>query len=164
MAAPPDRYLLLLGSNIEREENLDRAVQILESRFTVLARSRICESDAVGDPTGPAFFNRAILIRAGLAPRALHADLHAVEHCLGRLRTTDRHSPRTIDIDILGALDAAGALLPDPPLHRDVRRHHYAAVPAAEIAGDLLLPDGTTLAASAAALGPPPKGFRVLPA
>ena len=164
MAPVPDRYLLLLGSNIEREENLDRAVQMLESRFVVLARSRICESDAVGDPTGPAFYNRALVVRADLAPREMHSHLHAIEHCLGRLRTMDRHSPRTIDIDILCALDAAGALLPDPPLHKDVRRHHYAAVPAAEIAGDLVLPEGTTLAAAAAALGPVPKGFRVLPA
>src|SRR5688572_6431505 len=145
MAALPDRYLLLLGSNVEREENLDRAVQMLESRFTVLARSRVCESDAVGDPTGPAFFNRALVVRSRLSPREMRGELHAVEHGLGRLRTLDRHAPRTIDIDVLGALDAAGALLPDPPLHRDLRRHHYAAVPAAEIAGDLVLPDGTTL-------------------
>lgn len=165
MPAPaPDRYLLLLGSNIEREGNLGRAVQILESRFAILARSRICESDAVGDPTGPPFFNRALLVRSSLAPRAMRAELHAIEHSLGRLRTLDRHSPRTIDIDILLALDAEGALLPDPPLHKDLARHHHAAVPAAEILGTLPLPGGTTLAAAAEALGPPPKGFRVLPA
>jgi len=164
MANLPDRYLLLLGSNIEREENLERAVQVLESRFPVLALSRVCESDAVGDPTGPPFFNRALLVRSSLAPEILRGGLHAVEHSLGRMRTMDRNSPRTIDIDILLALDAAGRLLPAPPLHRDLLRHHYAAVPAAELLGDLALPGGTTLAAAAAALGPPPRGFRVLPA
>jgi 2-amino-4-hydroxy-6-hydroxymethyldihydropteridine diphosphokinase len=164
VATLPDRYILLLGSNVEREENLDRAVQILESRFPVLARSRVVESDAVGDPTGPPFHNRALIVRSDLPPREMRSALHAIEHSLGRLRTMDRNAPRTIDIDVLCVLDAAGALLPGPPLHKDLLRHHYATVPAAEIAGDLVLHDGTTLAAAALAMGPPPKGFRVLPA
>jgi 2-amino-4-hydroxy-6-hydroxymethyldihydropteridine diphosphokinase len=152
----PDRYLLLLGSNIEREENLGRAEGMVEARFPVLARSRVCESEAVGDPAGPPFLNRALLVRAALAPEEMRAELHAIEHALGRRRTADRHAPRTMDIDILLALDGAGEILPDPPLHRDLARHHYAAVPAAEVLG--------SLAAAAAALGPPPRGFRVLPA
>lgn len=158
----PDRYLLLLGSNIDREENLDRAVRILESRFAVLARSRIAESAAVGDPAGPVFFNQAMIVRSDLAPREMRLLLHGIETSLGRLRTVDRNSPRTIDIDVLFALDAAGAVLPEPPPHGDLRRHHYAAIPAAELAGTVVLPGGATLARAAAALGPPPAGFRTL--
>jgi 2-amino-4-hydroxy-6-hydroxymethyldihydropteridine diphosphokinase len=165
LASPlPDRYLLLLGSNVEREGNLARALRLLEARFPVLARSRVCESEAVGDPTGPPFHNRALLVRSGLSPAEMRALLRSLEDSLGRVRTADRNAPRTVDIDLLCALDAAGAVLPDPPIHKDLRRHHYAAVPAAEIAGDVLLPGGTTVAAAAAALGPVPPGFRVLPA
>lgn len=164
MSPAPDRYLLLLGSNIEREGNLERAAAILAEEFEVIARSRTCESDAVGDPSAPAFLNRAMLVRSALAPRAMQERLRAVEHSLGRVRTADRNAARTIDIDILCALDAAGAPLPAPPVHRDLARHHHAAIPAAEIAGAVVLPGGTTIAAAAAALGPVPPGFRVLPA
>jgi 2-amino-4-hydroxy-6-hydroxymethyldihydropteridine diphosphokinase len=160
VAAAPDRYLLLLGSNVDREDNLARATEILETRFAVLARSRAFESAAVGDPCGPPFLNRALLVRSALPPREMRDALHAVEHCLGRLRTLDRNAPRTIDVDVLLALDAAGAVLPEPGLHRDLLRHHHAAIPAAEIAGAVALPGGRTLAAAAAALGPPPAGFR----
>ncbi len=164
VAGAPDRYLLLLGSNIERVANLERAEGILGGRFAVLARSRVYEGPAVGDPHGPPFHNRALLVRSGLPPEEMRAALHAVEHDLGRRRTRERNAPRTIDIDILLALDAAGAVLPEPPPHGDLLRHHHAALPAAALAGDAVLPGGTTVAAAAAALGPPPPGFRVLPA
>jgi len=159
----PDRYLLLLGSNVDRERNVDRAEALLGERFPVLARSRTCESPAVGDPEGPPFSNRALLVRADLPPGEMRTVIHGLERSLGRVRTPDRNAPRTIDIDVLLALDAAGAPLREPALHRDLLRHHHAALPAAEIAGGTVLPDGRTLAAAAAALGPPPPGFRVLP-
>lgn len=165
MAAPaPDRYLLLLGTNVDREANLARAEALLARRFPVLARSRVYEGPAVGDPAGPSFLNRALVVRAALGPGALRAELRAAEGALGRRRTKDRNAPRTIDIDILLALDAAGEVLPEPPLHEDLLRHHHAALPAAEVAGDAVLPGGGTLAAAATALGPPPTGFRPLPA
>lgn len=157
----PD-YLLLLGSNVERDSHLARAEEALRREFEVRAASRTRESEAVGDPSAPPFLNRALLVRSGLALRALQERLRGLESRLGRVRTADRNAPRTIDIDILLALDGAGAILPEPPLHRDLLRHHYAAVPAAEIAGAAVLPGGATLAAAAAKLGPPPRGFRVM--
>jgi len=162
-AASPDRWLLLLGSNVEREASMARGLRMLEVRFPVLARSRIHESAAVGEPGDPPFWNRAVLVRFSGAGGDLRAVLHGIEAALGRDRTAVRNAPRTMDIDILLALDASGAVLADPPVHRDLRRHHFAAVPAAEIAGDLPLPgDGLTLAAVARALGPPPQGFLAL--
>ena len=140
-----------------------RATALLEERYPVLARSRIYESTAVGDPDGPLFFNRAVMIRSALGGAALRAELRSLEAALGRVRTSDRNAPRIIDIDLLLAVDAAGAVLADPPPAGELR-HHYAALPAAEIAGDLVLPgEGLTLAAAARALGPPPRGFRTEP-
>lgn len=156
------RYLLLLGSNVEREANLARGEAMLERKFEVLARSRAFESEAVGDPEGPPFLNRAVLVRSALDPRALRRALQAAESALGRVRTPDRHAPRTIDVDLLLGLDESGAVLPEPAPHRDLARHHHAAIPAAEIAGDAALPGGRTLAEVAASLGPPPRGFRAV--
>jgi 2-amino-4-hydroxy-6-hydroxymethyldihydropteridine diphosphokinase len=158
----PDRWLLLLGSNIEREENLERAVAMLEHRFAVLARSRVYESEAVGDPGGPPFLNQALWVRARCTPREMRDALHSMEASLGRMRTLDRDAPRTMDIDVLLATGPDGEVRADPPPDPDLRRFHHAALPAAEIAGDLSLDgNGTTVAAAAAALGPPPAGFRV---
>jgi 2-amino-4-hydroxy-6-hydroxymethyldihydropteridine diphosphokinase len=160
----PDRYLLLLGSNVDPAANLARAEEAVAARFPVLARSRAVEGPAVGDAGGPPFRNRALLVGADLDPASLRAVLRGIEARLGRVRGPDRNAPRTVDADILLALDAAGAVLADPPLHRDLLRHHYAALPAAEIAGSLRLPDGRTLDQAAAALGPPAAGFRILEA
>ena len=157
-----DRYLLLLGSNVDRERSMARAAQALDKRFEVLARSGVVDGPAVGDPDDPPFLNRALLVRSALSPAEMRRALHEIETAIGRVRTTDRNAPRTIDIDVLLALDAEGAVLPDPPVHRDLARHHHAAIPAAAVAGDVLLPDGRTLAEAAAALGPPPGGFRFL--
>jgi 2-amino-4-hydroxy-6-hydroxymethyldihydropteridine diphosphokinase len=158
-----DRWLLLLGTNVEREANLERAVQMLDRRFGILARSRVYESAAVGDPDGPPFFNQAVWLRARCTPREMRDVLHGVEACLGRVRTLDRNAPRTMDLDVLLATDAAGTVLADPAPDGDLRRYHHAALPAAEIAGGCPVDaNGTTLAAAAAALGPPPEGFRVL--
>lgn len=162
--ASPDRWLLLLGSNVEREANLEAAERRLEARFEVLRRSRVYESAAVGDPGGPPFLNRALLVRSLLAPAEMQRAIREIEAALGRVRGADRNAPRTIDVDVLLALDAAGDALAEPTPHRDLRRHHHAAIPAAEVAGEARLPDGTTVAAAAAALGPPPAGFRKIPA
>jgi 2-amino-4-hydroxy-6-hydroxymethyldihydropteridine diphosphokinase len=163
-AGSPDRYLLLLGSNVEPAANIERADGLLALRYPVLDRSRTYEGPAVGHPSDPPFLNRALLVRCALAPAALREALRDLEESLGRRRTRDRNAPRTIDIDVLLALDADGAVLADPPLHRDLLRHHHATLPAADVAPGLVLPGGSTLAAAAAALGPPPPGFRPLPA
>ena len=156
------RWLLLVGTNIDRERNLARAEQALAARFETLARSRVFESEAVGDPGGPPFFNRAVLVRAALATAALRAALREIESSLGRVRSADRNAPRTVDLDLLLALDDAGDALPEPPPHRDLASRHYAALPAAEIAGAARLPSGGTLAALASSLGAPPPGFRAV--
>ena len=139
-----------------------RALALLEERFPVVARSRLYESAAVGDPGGPAFLNRAVLVRCGGTAREMRAVLQGIERDLGRVRTEERNAPRTIDIDLLLAMDATGAVLADPVPDEDLRRHHHAALPAAEVAGNCVLPgDGGTLADLARSLGPPPPGFRV---
>ena len=156
------RFLLLLGSNLDRERSLAAAEAALGRRFDVLARSRVYESEAVGDPSGPPFLNRAVLLRAAMGAEALLEALRGIEASLGRVRGPDRNSPRTIDVDLLLASTEEGVVLPAPPPHRDLARLHHAVLPAAEIAGELVLPGGRDLAAIAASLGPPPPGFRIV--
>jgi 2-amino-4-hydroxy-6-hydroxymethyldihydropteridine diphosphokinase len=160
--AAPARALLLLGSNVDPVRSLEAGVRLLAERFPGAVLSPEVEGPAEGVADAPPFRNRAALVPTALAPAALRDVLRAVEAAAGRVRTADRFAPRTLDVDLVLLLDAAGAVLPDPPVHPDLLRHHYAALPCAALAGAVLLPDGRTLAAAAAALGPPPPGFRVL--
>jgi len=134
---PPERQhlrpvALLLGSNITPEANLAAALFELGRRFPLLRASRLWESPAVGSD-GPDFLNMAVLILAGPGAFDLkHGVLRPIEAGLGRVRTSDKFAPRTIDIDVVA--DAGRAL--DPGLWK----YAHAAVPVAEILPDLVSP------------------------
>lgn len=95
------RVFLGLGSNIDPEENLLRAVQLLRQSVDILARSSVWETSSVGSP-GPNFLNAAVLTATRLsAPELASQVLRPLEAKLGRVRTADPNYPRTIDLDIL---------------------------------------------------------------
>ncbi|MBN1967398.1 MAG: 2-amino-4-hydroxy-6-hydroxymethyldihydropteridine diphosphokinase [Anaerolineae bacterium] len=146
---------ITLGSNIEPETYLPRAVQQLAERFTILAVSRVYESAPL-DATGAVavgqgrFLNAAVLIDTDLHPAALkYGVLRAIEAALGRVRTADKFAPRTIDLDlalygdlVLDAPDERLAL-PDP----DILTQAHVALPLADLAPDFAHPvTGLTLA------------------
>ncbi|MEM7164095.1 MAG: 2-amino-4-hydroxy-6-hydroxymethyldihydropteridine diphosphokinase [Planctomycetota bacterium] len=157
------RYLLLLGSNIEREQNLAHAHTTLSERYTVLACSRICDSEAVGAPQTPRFFNQAVWIETQRSPDTLRSELRAIEAQLGRQRSDDRNAPREIDIDILLATTHDGTIDEATPIDPELLTAHHVCVPAADIAGTTYLPQhGRTIGEIAAALAPPPAGFEIV--
>jgi 2-amino-4-hydroxy-6-hydroxymethyldihydropteridine diphosphokinase len=95
----------------------------------------------VARPEQPRFTNGVFAIATDLAPRQVKQVLSGVEAKLGRVRTSDRHAPRTMDLDllILGdlVLDEERLRLPDP----DIRRRPFIALPLSELAPELILPD-----------------------
>jgi 2-amino-4-hydroxy-6-hydroxymethyldihydropteridine diphosphokinase len=116
---------LLLGSNIQPEQNIPLAVAHLQKRLTVLEASSIWQSDAIGS-SGPDFLNGALLVSTPLDADALKEQvLHSLEAQLGRVRTEDKNAPRTIDIDII----LFDGILLDPTLWKYAHR----AVPVAEL-------------------------------
>jgi len=119
------RACLLLGSNLQPEENLRRAVELLRQYFVVEKVSAAWETPAVGSD-GPDFLNAAVVIHTSLDPWQLKERfLRPLEAQLGRVRTADKNAPRTIDIDIV-IWDA-------DLLDLDVWKYAYAAVPVAEL-------------------------------
>ncbi len=142
-----EQFIIALGSNINREQNLPRAMELLrrDSRWRVLAESPIYETPAVGgDTPQPDYFNAAALLETDLSPEDLHRALRSIEARLGRVRTDDKFAPRTIDLDIVLVRDRQlylnGSPLPDP----DILDHPHLAFPLADIAPDWLYP-GTDL-------------------
>lgn len=148
-----------LGSNIDPEVNLPRAVRLLAARLALRATSRVYQTaplDARGDVAAGqgAFLNAAALVETDLPPVSLKFDvLRGIEAEMGRARTSDRYAPRPIDLDIA----LYGSLVIDDPDHRltipdpEILTRAHVALPLADLAPDFVHPvTGQTLAALAA--------------
>ena len=146
---------ITLGSNIQPETNLRRAVQMIGQRFPIRALSRVYTSpaiDAAGavNPDQDPFLNAAILIQTYRTPVELKFQiLRFLEYMLGRVRTADKFAPRTIDLDLALYADCVmdrvhdHLTLPDP----DILTRAHVALPLADLAPDFVHPlTGQTLA------------------
>lgn len=122
-----------LGSNINPEKNLARAVALLRKQVRLLALSTAWETPPDGS-NGPDFLNAAALIQTQLAAGDLRAQiLRPIESRLGRVRTADPNAPRTIDLDIL-VYDGEVA---EPEIWERI----YLALPLSELLPGLLHPE-----------------------
>lgn len=92
---------LNLGSNLQPEVNLPRAIDLLRPFGQVKAVSTAWESRPVGSG-GPNFLNVCVLISTGMTAAAFKETvIRPVESQLGRVRSANPNAPRTIDIDII---------------------------------------------------------------
>jgi 2-amino-4-hydroxy-6-hydroxymethyldihydropteridine diphosphokinase len=92
---------LSLGSNIEPETYLPRALELLKAHGTIFQSSTVWETEPVGSD-GPNYLNACILFSTPLNVEELRDQvIHPIEARLGRHRTDDKFAPRTIDIDIV---------------------------------------------------------------
>jgi 2-amino-4-hydroxy-6-hydroxymethyldihydropteridine diphosphokinase len=128
-----------IGSNIDREANIRRGIELLQKAFGPLIISPVYESPAVGF-AGDDFYNLVAGFDTSLDPRALIQALHAIEFQCGRERGAPHFSSRTLDLDLLFYGDQvvhAGDLeLPRP----DILKYAFVLCPLADIAGDRLHP------------------------
>lgn len=109
----------------------------------LVARSSLYVSAPV-DASGPDFVNAVAALDTRLAARELLKHLHDIEARHGRERPW-RNAPRTLDLDLLLAGDTVDA---DPALtlpHPRMDARAFVLLPLAEIAPDLVLPDGRPL-------------------
>ncbi|MBI3739857.1 MAG: 2-amino-4-hydroxy-6-hydroxymethyldihydropteridine diphosphokinase, partial [Chloroflexi bacterium] len=94
------KVYLNIGSNIEPEIHLPQAIEMLRQHGEIQAISTPWESHAVGG--GPNFLNACVLIRTTLNFEGLKKEIvHPIESALGRVRSTNKNAPRTIDVDII---------------------------------------------------------------
>jgi len=132
---------LLLGSNIEPEINLPKAVLLLQRQLSVLQDSSIWESASV-DCCYPDYLNMAMLVATSLEPEQLKEQvLRPLEARMGRVRSEDKNAPRPIDLDII-LFD--GAVL-DPTLWQ----HAHLAIPVSELLPEVRAETGESLKAVA---------------
>lgn len=121
----------------------------------VLASSSVYETEPVGLVLEQRdFLNACIRVTTELEPDHLLEACKQIEQELGRRRAEVRHGPREIDVDLLildGLRHTSGRLtIPHP----SVAQRRFVLVPLLELDPDLILPDGTSLAAALAHLPP----------
>ena len=96
-----NRAVLGLGSNIDPEENIRRAIEIISGEVSLIKTSSFVETEPVGFKEQRSFINGALLIETPLGAFELKRRLREIEGELGRVRTANKNGPRTIDLDIL---------------------------------------------------------------
>lgn len=148
------RVYIGLGSNLaEPVQQLQAALAAIGQlpRCRLVAVSSLYASDPLGPPDQPRYVNAVAALDCELAPLELLDALQAIEREQGRVRKAERWGPRTLDLDILlfGDLQLDEERLSVPHYHMHARA--FVLYPLAEIAADLVLPDGQPLQALLAA-------------
>lgn len=143
----PNQVVIALGSNIEKERNLPRAIALLREMCEVTAVSPIYETEPVGLLNQPNFWNTAVLIQTELTASQIKQQLIGrIETQLKRVRQADKNAPRTIDVDIVLFNDAVfdydggdgrSRPIPDP----DLQKFPHVAVPVADLLPDFPHPE-----------------------
>lgn len=112
----------------------------------LMAQSPFYSSRPVGPQDQPDFVNGAVQLRTELPALDLLDELQAIEQNQGRIRI-QRWGPRTLDLDVLlyGNQIIASERLTIP--HPELINRDFALQPLLDLAPDLKLPDGRTLAA-----------------
>jgi 2-amino-4-hydroxy-6-hydroxymethyldihydropteridine diphosphokinase len=138
-----------LGGNLgDRCSYLERALDLLDRdpEIRVADVSSFRDTEPVGYVDQPRFLNAVAAVETELGPRELLERMLAVERVLGRERAGPRYGPRTIDLDLLlygdEAIAEPGLVVPHPRL----AERAFVLEPLAELAPDLVLPDGRRIA------------------
>lgn len=95
------RAVISLGSNINPETNVEKALKGLDSIGRIVKRSSFVYTDPLLYEDQPKFLNGAVLLATNLDEDDLRQQLKTLETSLGRVRTTNKNGPRTIDLDII---------------------------------------------------------------
>ena len=132
--ARQNRVYICLGSNLQAEQRLPAAVQLLRQSGTVTAASRVYETLPVGDIHQPNFLNAAVLLETELLLNDILDIAQQIELALGRQRDPGHPSgPRTIDLDVVlfnrEIIQKERREIPDP----DILKYAFVAVPLAEL-------------------------------
>jgi 2-amino-4-hydroxy-6-hydroxymethyldihydropteridine diphosphokinase len=134
----PQVYVAV-GSNVEPERHIGRALDALANEFAELRSSGWYRNRAVGFE-GEDFINLVVGFATSLPVREVLARLHAIEEACGRVRHAPRWAPRKIDLDVLLYDDLVceepGLTLPRP----DLLKRAYMLGPLAEIAPQAVHP------------------------
>lgn len=144
------RVYIGLGSNLGNPiEQIELAVAELRAMpcCCVVAMSSLYGSKPMGPQDQPDYVNAVMAIDTSLSPEVLLDQLQMIEVDAGRVRKAERWGARILDLDILlyGDLIQTTERLTLP--HYGLKQREFVLIPLAEIAPELVLPDGDNVIA-----------------
>jgi len=127
--------IILIGSNINPQENIRDCLIHLANSLNVLTRSRIWKTESSGSE-GPDFLNLAIKANTTLDEKQLKISvLRKVEDQLKRVRLSNKNAPRKIDLDTI--------IFNNKVIDNDLWVKGFMAIPIAELMPSLCYPGST---------------------
>lgn len=138
-----------LGTNRgDREENLRRALEHIQTFIDIERSSSVYETEPVGYEDQNWFLNMVVKGTTNLPVNDLLARLQAIENTMGRERSI-KNGPRIIDLDILFYSDTICATDSLTIPHPEIQNRGFVLAPLHEIAPGFIHPafkkDITTL-------------------
>lgn len=137
-----------LGSNLSDPQAqiaaaLDKLKQL--EACTVSQISSLYFSRPMGPKDQPDYMNAVVAIETNLTAIELLEQLQGIEENAGRVRKDNRWGARVLDLDILlfgqQVINTARLTIP----HYGLKLREFVLLPLAEIAPNLLLPDGDSI-------------------
>ena len=96
-----NRTIIGIGSNIEPEKNISKALKLLADKHHLLKTASFKKTAPIGFADQPDFINSAALVETTFEKDTFKKELKHIENILGRIRTSNKFGPRTIDLDIV---------------------------------------------------------------
>jgi 2-amino-4-hydroxy-6-hydroxymethyldihydropteridine diphosphokinase len=90
-----------MGSNIEPQKNIEKAIEILKSEMHIESISDFITTKPIGIKNQSDFLNGAIRLNTEMNKTQLTKYLKNIEDRLKRDRNQHKFGPRTIDLDII---------------------------------------------------------------
>jgi 2-amino-4-hydroxy-6-hydroxymethyldihydropteridine diphosphokinase len=128
-----------VGSNINKEKNIEQGLNSLRETFGHLTISKIYETAAVGFD-GDDFYNLVIGFESNLSAYEIYETLRELEFKYGRSQNSQKFTPRTLDLDLLLYGDT---IINDDVLklpRADIEKYLFVLQPLCDIAPNLKHP------------------------
>jgi len=142
------RVYIALGSNLAKPvDQVNCALEALAHmpRTKLVVCSAFYRSKPLGPQNQPDFLNAVVALDTELPPEDLLDCTQAIAQPQGRVRKLERWGPRTLDLDMLlygdRVINTERLTVP----HYDMKNREFMLYPLAEIAPELVFPDGESL-------------------
>lgn len=96
-----NKAIIFVGSNIQSEKNIKKALDILAIENMILKKTDFIKTKPWGRIKQDDFTNGAVLITTDHTLDGLDSYLKILEDIVGRDRSRDKFGPREIDLDIV---------------------------------------------------------------
>lgn len=96
-----NKYLIIAGSNTDREKNIDFATECLEKVRGNLFIGNTVETEPVNMPNGLTFLNKGFVMFSDISIEELNSVCKDIERKAGRIPEDKKHGIVKLDVDIV---------------------------------------------------------------